>query len=152
MLLAMPTLNPRITVTLQPQVHAILKRLSELTKNSQSALIAELLESSLPIFERMVEVLAAADELRAQGMKATDEVKESLERAQGRIESQLGLVLEDFDHGNRPILHAAERVRRRTGGVARSAAPPVKKGHSTPVPVTRGSGLQKAAKKGGRGG
>jgi hypothetical protein len=152
MLRSMPTLNPRITVTLQPQVAAVLRRLSELTKNSQSALVGELLESSLEIFERMVEVLQAAEDLRAQGMKASDEVKESLQRAHGRIETQLGLILEDWDHGNLPIVEAAERVQRRAGGGARSAPPAAKKGHSTPVPVTRGSGLRKAGKRGGRGG
>lgn len=112
----MSTANPRITVTLQPEVHAVLRRLSQLTKNSQSAIVGDLLMESLPVFERMAEVLDAAEQLRLQGMKASDEVKDALSRAQGRMETQLGLVLDDFDAGNRPLLAEAERVQRRGAG------------------------------------
>lgn len=112
----MSTSNPRITVTLQPEVHAVLRRLSQLTKNSQSAIVGDLLMESLPVFERMAEVLDAAEHLRLQGMKASDEVKDALSRAQGRMETQLGLVLDDFDAGNRPLLAEAEKVQRRGAG------------------------------------
>ena len=74
----MTTINPRITVTLQPQVHAVLRRLSQLTKNSQSSLVGELLAESMPIFERMVEVLDAAEKLRAKGMEASSEITDAL--------------------------------------------------------------------------
>ncbi len=153
----MPTTNPRITITLQPQLHAILRRLSQLTKNSQSALIGELLNESLPIFERMVEVLAAAEEMRAQGMAASDEVKQALQRAQGRVETQLGLVMDDWDHGNRPLLEQAEMVQRRGSGAGKRSAAPEPRSGSTPLsnrgvrsPHDTGSKSGKtAAKKGG---
>ena len=58
----MPAKNPRLTITLQPVLAAQLRRLSELTGNSQSALIAELLEGSEPIFTRMIQVLEAAEQ------------------------------------------------------------------------------------------
>ena len=56
----MPTSNPRITITLQPAVSAILKRVSDLTGDSQSSVVASLLEQSMPVFERLVQVLEAA--------------------------------------------------------------------------------------------
>ena len=129
----MTTINPRITVTLQPQVHAVLKRLSVLTKNSQSALIGELLSDSLPVFLRMVQVLDAAEQLRAKGIKAGDEVKESLVRAQGRIETQLGLVLEDWDAGNRPLLQQAEKVHRRGAAAGKRSAAAAPRSGITPL-------------------
>lgn len=116
----MTTTNPRITVTLQPQVYAVMKRLSVLTRNSQSALIGELLAESLPIFERMVEVLEAAEKLRSQGMAAGAEITGALETAQARLEAQMGLAFETMETGNRPLLDAAEKVQRR-GGSANAA-------------------------------
>ena len=56
----MATKNPRLTITLQPSLAAQLRRLSELTGNSQSSLIAELLEGSGPVFDRMIKVMEAA--------------------------------------------------------------------------------------------
>lgn len=109
----MPTINPRISVTLQPQLAAILKRLSELTGNSQSALIGDLLGSSIGVFERMVSILQAASDLKAEGMQVTDEIKDGLRLAHEKLEVQLGLVFENLDAGGKPILDAAEKLGRR---------------------------------------
>lgn len=129
----MTTTNPRITVTLQPQVHAVLKRLSALTKNSQSSLVGELLAESMPIFERMVEVLDAAEQLRAKGMEATTEITDALKTAQHRLESQMGFSLEVMDLGNRPILEAAEKVQRRGAGDGKRSATPAPRSGATPM-------------------
>ena len=56
----MPAKNPRLTITLQPSLAAQLRKLSELTGNSQSALIGDLLEGTGPVFDRMIQVLEAA--------------------------------------------------------------------------------------------
>lgn len=109
----MTTLNPRITVMLQPRVHAVLRRLSELTKNSQSALVGELLAESLPVFERMVAVLDAAEKLRAKGMSVSGEITSALATAHTRLENQMGFSLDVMDIGNKPLLDAAENVQPR---------------------------------------
>jgi predicted DNA-binding protein len=106
----MPTTNPRITITLKPEVHAVLKRLSAATDNSQSAIVSELLESSVPVFERMVLVLEAAKAAQ-QGMAS--DIAQGLERAQSKIEAQLGLMLGELDDAYRPILTQGETVHRR---------------------------------------
>lgn len=142
----MPTKNPRISVTLTPELAAILERLSGLTGNSKSAMVAELLETAVPVFHRMSEVLEAAETLKGHALSAKDQIIEGLDRAQGRIEEQLGLSLEQLDDGFRPLLEAAEKVSRRgaRAGGSRSAggAASGPKGRSTPVPVTRGSGTR----------
>ena len=106
----MPTKNPRITVTLQPATSAQLVELSRLTGDSQSAIIADLLEQSAPVFERVIKVLSAAAQAKAElkGRMASD-----LEQAQAKIESQLGLALDGFDAYTGSLLQEMESVRRR---------------------------------------
>lgn len=119
----MPTLNPRITVTLTPAVALVMRRMSELTGNSQSAMIGELLEESVPIFERMIAVLQAAKDIKG---KVRQDIVDSMAGVQERLEQQLGLGLDLLDVESAPLLAAAQRVTRRTakGGAAVSDAPP----------------------------
>jgi hypothetical protein len=146
----MATKNPRITITLTPELHAVLRRLSTLTDNSQSGIVGDLLISSLPVFERMCSVFEAARKLREHGFNAPQAVRDSLDRAQVKLENQMNLVLEVFDEGGRPLLEQAENVRRRKvgAGATGSAAGPDSAflGSPTPVPVTRGSGHPKSPK------
>jgi hypothetical protein len=107
----MPAKNPRLTITLQPSLAAQLRRLSELTGNSQSALISELLDGSAPIFDKMISVLSAADEVK-QSFKGS--MVADLARAQETVERQLGLSLEAMDVATKPLLDEAERVKRRS--------------------------------------
>ena len=148
----MPTTNPRITITLTPAVASVLRELSKLAKNSQSAIVGELLETSLPVFERVVAALQAAATIQAS---AKTEISSGLERAQAKLESQMGLLLGEMDEAARPLLEAAEKVTRRGAGEARVARTPApRKALRTPVPLTGGSGHQKGAKnrtKGGQG-
>jgi hypothetical protein len=111
----MPTANPRISITLKPSLAAVLRELSELAGNSQSAMVAELLETSQPVFEKMVLVMRAAAKVRDA---AKEEMAAGLERAQRRLEQQLGLLSDEFDAVSRPVLEAAERIDRRPGRVA----------------------------------
>lgn len=115
----MTTTRPRITVNLEPVTALQLKRISELTGNSQSAMISEVLEQAAPVFERLIVVLEAAEQAKA---KVREQSVERLSDAQARIEAQLGLVLEDFDRSTAPLLDEMERVkrRRRTGAQARA--------------------------------
>lgn len=135
----MPAKNPRLTITLQPTLAAQLRRLSELTGNSQSALIAELLEGSAPIFDRMITLLEAAQQAKEA---IRGQAVEDLGEAQARLEAQLGLALETWDEVARPILDEAEKVQRRAprrgaGGARGAGAPGARSGARTP-PSNRG--------------
>lgn len=116
----MPTQNPRLSVTLTPELGALLERLSVLTGSSKSAMVADLLGEAVPIFERMITVLEAAQTLKDQATGGIAQIGAGLARAQSRMEAQLGLCLDDLDEGVRPILEAAEKVTRRG---ARGSAP-----------------------------
>lgn len=114
----MPTKNPRITITLPPVTALQLRRLSELTGNSQSAMIGEILEGSEKVFDRMILVLEAAQQAKdaMKGRLAAD-----MEAAQAKVEQHMGLVLEGFDELTLPLLDEAEAVKRR--GARRSKGP-----------------------------
>lgn len=125
----MPTPNPRITITLEPSTAAQLRRMSTLTGNSQSAMVSELLTQSAPVFDRLIKVLEAAVTAEAE---AKEQAVASLERAQQKLEQQLGLALDVFEEGARPLLERAEKVKRRArrsdaGGAPLAGIPPERK-------------------------
>lgn len=134
----MPTKNPRLTVTLQPATSAQLAELSRLTGDSQSAIIADILEKSAPVFDRVIRVLSAAEEAKAElkGRMASD-----LDKAQAKIERQLGLALAGLDEYTGSLLDEVEAVRRRARRAPadgkRSAAAGARRARSTP-PSNRG--------------
>ncbi|MCS0599613.1 hypothetical protein, partial [Massilia agri] len=149
----MPATNPRISVTVTTSVEAVLSRLSVATGQSKSSFIAELLESSMPVLERMATVIEAAqqakDTLKSQTVK-------DMEEAESRLHEILGVTMDIFDETTAPILKEAERVQRRargprsgTGHPAASPAPRGVGGAATPAQppyVTRGSGTPKQGK------
>lgn len=120
----MPTKYPRLTVTMRPGLYAMLQRLSELTGNSMSSLIFELLDGAEPVLTRVIRLLETAelarDELRGR-------IAKDMESAQERIEHQLGLTLNHLgeqDVGD--LFHEVDgpRRRRRKGDGGTSASRP----------------------------
>lgn len=89
----MPAKYPRLTITMRPALHALLRRLSELTGQSQSALIFELLDGAEPVLTRVIRLLEKAELAKEElhGHLARD-----MAGAQQRIERQLALSLDDL--------------------------------------------------------
>ena len=106
----MATKNPRLTITLQPSLAAQLRRLSELTGNSQSSLIAELLDGSGPVFDRMIRVLEAAAVAKES---IRGRIADDLDEAQKKLEGALEMAQEGFDLFTGSLLDEAEAVGRR---------------------------------------
>lgn len=131
----MTTKNPRLTITLQPKLAAQLRRMSELTGNSQSYLISDLLDGSTQVFDRVIKVLEAAEGAK-QSIKG--KVSADLEAAQGRIESQFQLVMAEFDDATLPLLDEVEAVKRRARrGARRDADAPARRTTSAqPTPLS----------------
>lgn len=150
----MSTTKPRLSVTLSEPVAATLREMSELTGNSQSAIVGELLESSQSVFARIVRVLRAAKE--AQHTVKT-EIVAGIDAAQARMEAQLGLALGDMDEWEGQLLKDVEAVQRRTkrdgGGRKRSAAapsspdlPPISNRGVTPSQKGKNQGLRRKSR------
>lgn len=138
--------NPRLSVTLQPSLAAQLRKLSELTGNSQSAIIGDLLEGSGPVFDRLIQVLEAAKTAKAsmKGKLAGD-----LQQAQGKMEDAFGIVMQGFDQFTGSLLDEAEvvtrRARRQEKPLACDAVEPVA---AEPTPISnRGVRLDPVATK-----
>lgn len=141
----MPTQNPRLTITLSPPLDAAIRRLSELTGQSKSSLIVELLDQAKPVLERMAEVIAVAQ-------TATQEAKErmaaNLDAAQTKLEEHLGLVNDLWEEQTADLLGEVEQVRRRSakgasgraGGrtAAQRRAPARTPGRTSPVSTAKG--------------
>ena len=109
-----------------------MRKLSELTGNSQSALIGDLLAGSGPVFDRLIQVLEAAKTAKAS-MKG--KITEDMQAAQAKVEGALGMVLEGLDQFTGSLLDEAEEVTRRSrgsAGAARSHGP----GAAAPTPIS----------------
>jgi hypothetical protein len=111
--------------------------MAELAGNSQAAIVGELLEASLPVFERMVRVLEAAAAVKARTAEERAAMAESivsdLDHVQARLEGQLGLQLDDLDRRAESLHGMAERSERRRRGMRAAAAPPAPK---RPTPLS----------------
>ena len=132
----MPAKNPRLTITLEPSLAAQLRKLSELTGNSQSSLIGELLEGSGPVFDRMIQVLEAAKTAK-ESMRG--KLADDMEQAQAKMEGALGVVLEGFDQFTGSLLDEAEAVTRRArrkGPASGARAPAGGLGAAAPTPIS----------------
>lgn len=147
----MPATNPRLSITLKPSIAAVLREMSALTGNSQSALVAELLEEAEPVFTRMVRILRAAEQAKRA---VKEELVAGMDVAQARLEGQLGLALTELDDFEGRLLSTAERVSRRRGrvggasdGAPAAGGPPISnRGVRSPR-----KGQKRQGKGGGRG-
>ena len=144
----MPAKNPRLTITLKPALAARLRKLSELTGNSQSSMIGEMLEGSESVFDRMIEVLEAAKSAQAS---MRGKITNDMEEAQTRMEGALGVVMQGFDQITGSLLEESKKVqlRARRGKDASAAqASRAVPGAVAPTPISnRGVRLDPNARK-----
>lgn len=99
----MATTKPRITITLEQRQYDVIKSISDSTGQAMSGVITELLESSMPVFERMAvtfQMLAKAKDLQRSNMlKTQEEVQAAFEplmiEAMGQFDMFLGQIEND---------------------------------------------------------
>lgn len=114
----MPTIKPRVQVTLEPATHAVIERLAVLQGRTRGAVIADLLDSVAPVMGRSVALLEAA-------AAAPQQVKDGLRSVVQGVHDDLVAVSGAATKSMDDIFEAF-------GGSGLAA--------STPVSVTRGSG------------
>lgn len=131
----MATTKPRITISLNPHVYATIKRMSQLGGQPMASIISEMLDTVHEPLMRTVAFLEAAAEAPKQVKEGLRQSFEAVERdvysAAGHSVSQIDWLTEQLKPGG-------------NGRGSGRAAPPRSSGFgkdSTPVPVTRGSGL-----------
>lgn len=117
----MPTVNPRINVTLSPSLDHLVVRLAAMQRLSKSQVLRELLEAAEPALQRAVTLMESASQ-------ATSAVKEnlarSLTRAQDKAEAHLADMLGQMDQTSADLVQQAEAIRgRRPDASGKRSAP-----------------------------
>jgi hypothetical protein len=135
-----PTINPRIQVTVKPSQYVLLQRLAKLQKRSMSKVLSELFDEIEPVYERVAVVLEAAS--RAQ-VTARTGMADAFKQAEAEMAPHVAAAMGQFDMLVNTFGHEAAVVAGAPSG-ARIAAPP---SAPTPSPVTRGSGLPRVGGK-----
>ena len=147
----MPTLNPRINVTLSPSTDQLVLRLAQLQRVSKSQVLRELLEAAEPALQRAVALMDAASNATSAVL---DGLAKSLEREQAQVEKTMGSHLAVADSMTADLVSQAQAIRgrrpvaakRSLGGVSGSPVqknpPPSNRGVKSPKPVklTRSKG------------
>lgn len=93
----MPTIKPRVQVTLEPSTHEVIQRLAELQGRSRGSVIAELLDEVGPALTRTVALLEAAaaapDQVKAGLRGVIEGVHRELVAVSGDSVDQLDILL-----------------------------------------------------------
>lgn len=97
----MPTVKPRVQVTLEPETHAVIERLAVLQGRTRGAVIADFLDSIVPTLTRTVALIEAAAEAPNTVKQGLREMVEGVHRdlvgAAGDASSQLDMLLDRIE-------------------------------------------------------
>lgn len=136
----MPSVKPRLALTLPEHRHDLIKRLAGLQGVSMASVVTELLEECYPVLERVVVALEAA---KSASESAKTGLRESCDRAIAEIEPYREQFVDQFDLFIDGITRQAQGVEEVPPN-ARSASPVTTSTPSAtggnPRVVTRGSG------------
>lgn len=115
----MPTLNPRVNVTLSPSLDALVTELSGLERVSKSMVLRELLEACEPSLRHAVALMKAAQGASA---KAREKIAIDMEQTVKASQALSHLAFELAASNTRDMVAEAEAIRGRRpargGGVA----------------------------------
>ena len=99
----MATTKPRITITLEQRQYDVIKSISDSTGQAMSGVITELLESSMPVFERMAvtfQMLSKAKDLQRSNMlKTQEEVQAAFEPLMMEAMGQFDMFMGQLEEG-----------------------------------------------------
>ena len=133
----MPTLNPRVNVTLSPSLDSLVSRLADLERVSKSMVLRELLEAAEPSLLQAVALMEAA---KGASVNARERMAASMQKTIEDVNVLRDLSLEIAATRTRDIVAEAEAIRgRRPSRLARVSA----SSGAVPVAVKR----QKTAKR-----
>lgn len=160
----MATQKPRITITITPRQHEVLRSISESSGQPMSAFLSEMLEVSMPTLERMATTFQKLKQAQSverdrylQSMEDTQTVLEEIaQQAMGQLDLFMAAVEDSAVIPPAPA--PAQRVRAREGVGAAAQAPATNRGATDPMagkskplrrkadkPVTKPAVLKKTA-------
>jgi len=134
----MPTVNPRINVTLSSSLDSLVTRLASLERVSKSMVLRELLETAEPALTHAVALMEAA---KGAGAKARKDLANDLDKTIKAAEGTSALLIQNMALQTRDIVAEAEAVKGRRpargGRVAPTVAAPAKRPLSRPLSSVR---------------
>ena len=144
----MATLKPRITISLDEQDYAILKRLNGLNGVPMSRTVSELVAMLTPVLGRMADNLEAVAKADAE---TRQKISESLETHFCSVSKVYDSAMDEFQKFSDGLDVEVEGMARSSGddGMCGSAGVVGAAAREAPDCVTRGSGTQKRTGSGG---
>lgn len=141
----MPSVKPRLALTLPQHRYDLLKRLGELTGSSMASTVTELLDECYPVLERVVMALEvaknASESAKAGFRESCDKAIQELEPYRDVVSNQFDLFMDEVTKGNSGVeMTRGTDARERAGGRDISNSDTSTEGLNPRV-VTRGSGF-----------
>ena len=130
----MPTVNPRITITLPTHRHDLLKRLAALQGVSMASTVTELLEEFYPVLERVCVALEMAQQAQETSKAG---IRDAADRAVEEMQPMLDTSMAQFDLFMTKIESGLSAAIETKSGASEAGL--------NPRVVTRGSGSQRHA-------
>ena len=134
----MPTINPRLSVTLPRDLADLVADFARLQRVSASQAVRDLLEASEPAIRRAVALMRAA---QAAAPTARAELAAGLELAQDRAEAELHAVLGQLEGFAQDLVGQAAAVRGRRPSERGENPPPSNRGVKSPKRLDRKTGV-----------
>jgi hypothetical protein len=137
----MPTINPRINVTLSPSLDLLVQRMAVHQRVSKSQVLRELLEAAEPALQRAVILMDAASKASGQVLSG---LADRMTRDQDLAEQQAAAMLARLDSAHHDLVSQAEQIegrrpkRRAPRSVPRSSDPPASNRGVKSVKTERG--------------
>jgi uncharacterized protein (DUF1778 family) len=116
----MPTAKPRITVTLTEHQHDLLQTLSGYQGQSMSSIIVDLLETAVPVLERIAVVMKAASEAPQEMLTG---LRQSMEKAEAIVVGQLEGHIDQLDIFVKAAAEGRDEARSGTSVTSAAASP-----------------------------
>ncbi len=130
----MPTLNPRVNVTLSPTTHRTVESLAKLQRVSKSMVLRELLEASEPALAQAVAMMEAANEM---SIAARKKFAEELDGTIKSVETKKRKAIQLAAGITQDLVSQAEAIRGRRPARTGSAARPGRSRVVAPESATR---------------
>jgi hypothetical protein len=111
----MPTLKPRITITLTDEQHEVLSEVAKGQKVSMSSIVVDLLDTAIPVLKRVADLVQAAQKAPQEALaqlklslgRAEDEVRGMQDDVLGQLDSLVKEAAGDGDARRRTPARAA---------------------------------------------
>jgi hypothetical protein len=136
----MPTIKPRITITLEPEAYAVLSQMAKLTKSSMSSILSDLASEAAPVFARVVALVTEAEALKGSVGDRVRQLAQNAEVEMLPIAREAVRTLDTFDAAVRKAIGAAKDAEAAAGSEGAADARSARGGASTRSPRRSGRG------------